>query len=130
MYKEGQNFLEFAGEKYGEEKIALLLENFWMFKSFNELMAHTFGKPIERIDAEWQYHLKKKYYPLLEERFPTEFGSLKITETGYNFSPVYYKFNDRHFIFFMANRDGYSSLYRIELSPEYYPLDYPQLILR
>jgi hypothetical protein len=130
MYKEGQSFLEFAAEKYGREKIAQVLENFWMYTKFSQVLEHTFKRSIEQIDAEWYYHLRQKYYPLLVKSFPTEFGSFKVTEDGFNFTPVYYKFNNRNFIYFTANRDGYSSLYRVELSPEHFPIDYPELILR
>ena len=130
MYKEGQSFLEFAAEKYGEEKIALLLENFWMYSYFNDVLETTFKQSFEQIDAEWKYWLRKKYYPLMESSYPTEFGSLKVTKDGFNFSPVYFKYLNRHFLYFVANRDGYSSLYRLEVSPEYIPIDSPELILR
>src|SRR5690606_9402672 len=70
MYKEGQSFLEFVEEKYGEEKIPLFLENFWMYRDFNKVIAYTIGKPIDEIDSEWQFYLKRKYYPLMENRIP------------------------------------------------------------
>jgi len=130
MYKEGQNFLEFAAEKYGESKIGLLLDNFWMYSNFNRVLETTFKQSFEKIDAEWSYWLRKKYYPLMESSYPTEFGSSKITKEGFNFSPVFYRDNNRNYLYFNANRDGYSSLYRIELNEEYYPLDSPELVLR
>ena len=79
MYKEGQNFLEYASEKYGKEKVLLLLENFWMYPKFSKVIEHTFKNDYEQIDAEWQYYLRKKYFPLMEDNYPTEFGSKKIT---------------------------------------------------
>jgi hypothetical protein len=130
MYKEGQNFLEFAAERYGYERIALLLENFWMHSSFDDLLETTFNKPFEKIAAEWEYWLKKKYYPLIESSYPTEFGSIKVTEDGFNFSPVYFKDKKKHYLYFTANRDGYSSIYRIELSSEFTPINSPELIIR
>ncbi len=130
MYKEGQNFLEFASEKYGKEKVLLLLDNFWMYPNFSNVIEHTFKNAYERIDAEWQYYLRKKYFPLMEDNYPTEFGSKKITEDGYNFSPVYFEIDKKKYLYFLANRDGYSSLYRVELTPEYLKFDYPELILR
>ena len=66
----------------------------------------------------------------MESSYPTEFGSLKVTEKGYNFTPVYVKLQNRHFLYYLANSDGYSSLYRIEISPEYFPIDSPELVLR
>ena len=130
MYKEGQSFLEFAAEKYGEERIGMLLDNFWMYSSFNQVLETTFKQSFEQIDAEWNYWLRKKYYPLMESSYPTEFGSLKVTKKGFNFTPVYFKIHNRHFFYYLANNDGYSSIYRIEISPEYIPIDSPELILR
>lgn len=130
MYKEGQNFLEFVEEKYGKEKVPLMLENFWMFTNFNKVIEHTIGKSIEEIDNEWLYHLKKKYYPLMENRAPLEHVSKKITEDGFNFSPVYYQKSDERYIYFVANRNGYSSLYRIEVDEDLNPVDSPELVLQ
>lgn len=62
MYKEGQSFLEFVKEIHGEEKIPLMLENFWMYSDFNKVIAYTLGKSIEDIDSEWLLYLKKKIF--------------------------------------------------------------------
>lgn len=130
MYKEGQSFLEFVEEKYGAEKISLILENFWLYKNFNDILEHTLGKSIEEIDNEWSFHLKRKYFPLLADKVPQEIGAKKLTSWGFNFSPVYYQTKDSSFIFFSANRDGYSSLYKLVLDKNYNPVDEPELILR
>jgi hypothetical protein len=131
MYKEGQSFLEFAAEKYGEERIGMLLDNFWMYTSFNRLLETTFNQSFEQIDAEWNYWLRKKYFPLMESGYPTEFGSRKVTGRGFNFTPVYFKLQNRHYLYYVANNDGYSSIYRIEISPDgYIPGDSPELVLR
>ena len=130
MYKEGQSFLEFVEEKYGAEKIPLMLENFWLYKNFNDILEHTLGKSIEEIDNEWSFHLKRKYFPLLADKVPQEIGAKKLTDWGFNFSPVYYQTKDSSFIFFSANRDGYSSLYKLVLDKNYNPVDEPELILR
>lgn len=130
MYKEGQSFLEFVEEKYGAEKIPLMLENFWLYKNFNDILEHTLGKSIEQIDNEWSFHLKRKYFPLLADKVPQEINAKKLTDWGFNFSPVYYQTKDSSFIFFSANRDGYSSLYKLVLDKNYNPVDEPELILR
>jgi hypothetical protein len=130
MYKEGQSFLEFAAEKYGEEKIELLLDNFWMYSTFREVIEFTFKKSFEQIDSEWFYHLRKKYFPLMESRYPAEFGSVKITEDGFNFSPIYYESSEKKYLIYAANRDGYSSLYKMEINSGNQPAGSPELILR
>ncbi|HVO75749.1 MAG TPA: BamA/TamA family outer membrane protein [Ignavibacteriaceae bacterium] len=130
MYKEGQCFLEFVEEKYGSEKVPLLLENFWMDNNFNKVIEHTLGKKIEEIDSEWLFYLKRKYYPLLQDKAPLEHAAKKITDFGFNFSPVKYNIDGKDYIYFIANRDGYSSLYRMEYNPANNEMPDPELVLR
>lgn len=127
MYKAGQNFLEFLDKKYGFDKIPMLLENFWMFTKFDDILEHTLGQSIEQIDIEWQYELKKKYYPLLADKKPQEVGSKKITNFGFNFSPVHYQKGDSSFIYFNGNRDGYSSIYKLIINSD--NVEYPKVNL-
>lgn len=129
MYKEGQSFLEFVEEKYGAEKIPLILENFWMYKSFNKVIEHTLEKSIEELDREWTYYLKQKYYPLFSDRVPQEIGAKKITDFGFNFSPVYFENKEQKFICFVANRDGYSSVYKLEIDDKFKAINDPEILL-
>lgn len=129
MYKEGQSFLEFVDENYGPEKIEMMLENFWMYSSFNDLIEDVLGMTIEQIDIEWQYHLRKKYYPLYESKVPQNIAAKAITDFGYNFSPVHYKMDKKDYVFFIANRTGYSSIYKMELDENLLPVDDPELII-
>jgi len=130
MYKEGQNFLEYVEEKYGREKIPLMLENFWMFSKFSKIIEYTLGKKIEEIDKEWTFYLKKKYYPLIEDNTPLENASTKLTKKGFNFSPVYYEENNKKYIYFVANRNGYSSLYKLEMNENEETDDDAELVLQ
>ncbi len=59
MYKEGQNFLEFVAKKFGHEKVLQILDNFWMYPSFNKVLAYTLGEPVEKIDRDWSFSLKE-----------------------------------------------------------------------
>lgn len=130
MYKEGQSFLEFVAENYGDEKVLLMLENFWMYKNFNDLVEYLLQKSIEEIDDEWVYWLRKKYYPLFDEKVPYNIGAKKITEKGFYFSPVHLKENGKDYIYTSANRDGYSSIYKIEVDSTLQQKHKPELVLR
>ena len=134
MYKEGQSFLEFVEEKYGPEKIPLMLDNFWMYTNFNKVISYTVGKSIEDLDSEWLLHLKKKYFPLIEDKVPIENAAKKITNFGYNFSPVAYQKEKEKFIYFVGNRDGYSSLYKMKLAERTFDdeneYEDPELVIR
>ena len=130
MYKEGQNFLHFVEEEYGPEKVMLLIDNIWMFADFTKVLEHTLGKPIEDIDSEWTFYLKRKYYPLLSDKAPLQNSAQQLTHFGFNFSPVPYKINGDTWLYFPANRDGYSSLYRMKINVKKKSDLEPELILR
>lgn len=130
MYKEGQSFLEFVKANYGNEKVLQFIDNLWMYKKFNSVISYTLGKPLEVIDNEWEYYLKKKYFPLLQTRTPLNINTKKITDFGFNFTPVSYQSGDKKYIYFTANRDGYSSLYRVELNKDEEKLKNPEVVIR
>ncbi len=118
MYKEGQSFLEFVASEYGEDKILLLLENFWRFTSFTEVIEFTLNESIEDIDKKWHYTLKQKYFPLFADKFPFHIGSKKLTNAGFNFSPNYLDRDSTEYIYFIGNHSGYSSVFRLPYQPE------------
>ncbi len=115
MYKEGQNLLQFIAERYGEEKILLLMENFWKSKSFDEIFKLTVGRTYAEFDKEWVYALKKKYYPLLQNEDQPSAVARSIVTEGFNAKPVWYKSGTRGEIYFIGNYTGYTSIYRIAL---------------
>lgn len=114
MYKFGQKILEFVAQRYGEEKILLLLENFWKSNNFEDVWKFTLGVSFEEFDKEWKYFLRKNYYPIISNADLPGFVTDKLTDFGFNFSPFYCE--EDQSIIFLANRNGYSSIYRLELN--------------
>lgn len=129
MYKEGQNFLEFVSKNYGEDKILMLIENIWRFTKFEEVIEFTLGESFEKVDNDWHYYLKQKYYPLYKDKTPHAIDSKKITNEGYNFSPNYYNNKGSEEIYFIGNRSGYSSVYKMNYNPESTDYLKPEVIL-
>ncbi len=113
MYKEGQKILDYVSEVFDEEKILQLIENFWKSNNFEDVWKITLGKNYEEFDIDWLYALKKEYYPYLTLKDPPSVKGTKITKQGFNFSPNYFEIGNEKWIYFLANRDGYSSIYRM-----------------
>lgn len=111
MYKEGQNALSFISRTYGEEKILLLMENFWKDAIFNEVLKLTIGKNYKDFDEEWLYSLKKEYYPLLKGFDSPAQVTQRITKEGFNSKPVVYEHDSTRTVYFIGNRTGYTSIY-------------------
>lgn len=129
MYKAGQFFFGFVSEKYGPEKVNRMLENIWLFDSFDKVIAYTIGKPFYQIETEFQNYLRLQYFPLYKNQYPLEGYSRKLTDFGYNFNPVLYNKDGKKTIIFAANRDGYSSLYRMNYSDTVL-MEKPELLLQ
>lgn len=118
MYKEGQNIMEFIAERYGPEKILLLMENFWKSASFSEVMKQTIGKTYKEFDEEWLYSVKKKYYPVLSNEDLPSGVAKNLINVGFNSKPLYYKRDGKRELYFVGNHTGYSSIFRIDLDQE------------
>lgn len=131
MYKEGQYLLDFIEERYGEDKLLLLMENMWRHTSFNEVMKATIGKDYKEFDEEWLYALKKKYYPVLSGSDFTSYASTAVVKKGFNTKPVFYKNGAVREVYFIANYTGYTSIYKTLLDPEKEDeTQEPQLVLQ
>ncbi len=112
MYKEGQAILKYIAERYGEEKILRIMQNVWKSDRFSEIMKMTIGKDYKELNEEWFYHLKKSIYPLMVRKDLPRMVTTRITERGFNSLPAFYRDGEVPMVVFMANRDGYSSIYQ------------------
>ncbi|KPL04285.1 MAG: hypothetical protein AMJ90_01505 [candidate division Zixibacteria bacterium SM23_73_2] len=111
MYKEGESFCNFISEEYGDYRLALIYDNYFKEGDFSKTVEITFGKPLEKLGEEWEYHLKKKYFPHIEDSdFPDKVAR-KLTYDGINLKPVIVRRDSENWIAFKSNKLGYSSIY-------------------
>lgn len=129
MYKEGQQFLKFVSEEYGEDKILAMMENFWRFSNFNDVIEFTLGEKINQIDEKWIYKIRQRYFPLYNVNHPHTINSKRITEMGFNFSPRVYTNNSSTEIYFVGNHYGYSSLMKINYKPDSLDTFKPEILI-
>ncbi len=88
MYKEGQAFLLWLRDRYGEPRIFDLLENAWRADDFESDFLMTFGRPLEEVDDEWFLAMQRRYYPVLAEtRRPWEVGRPLPQPSRFNLGP-------------------------------------------
>jgi Tol biopolymer transport system component len=116
MYKEGQNVLAYMASHYGEEKILMLLENFWKETAFSDILKLTIGKNYKEFDEEWLYALKKQYYPLLATNDAPSHASRKLATEGFNAKPVVFEHDSTREVYFVGNRTGYTGIYKKSLN--------------
>ena len=130
MYKVGQSIMKYMGETYGDDKIADLFDDWWKGKTFSDNVKVTYGKTLAEIGKEWEYNLKKTYYPYIEmQELPDRVGS-RLTFDGYNLKPAIFlkdtKEGRKEYIAFKTYRLGYTMISEMPLDGE--KADYETLI--
>lgn len=115
MYKLGQKVLEYIADKYGEEKVLELIDNFWIDDDFSLVMKYTIGKDYKEFDKEFLPYMKAYY----QKEKSTEDVPTKTTQNIYSkafgHKPVYTNFNGLNEVFFIGDEAGYTSVYRIKV---------------
>jgi Tol biopolymer transport system component len=115
MYKEGESFLRFLEEEYGDDKISLLYDNYWKGKDFSRAVENTFGKTLDDLGEDWEYRLKKQYFPEIETSDLPERTATQLTFKGFNLKPAVVSYTNEkrqeNWIAFKSNKLGYSSIY-------------------
>lgn len=120
LYKEGQSFLRFLEETYGQEKILLIMEAIWWESDFYKVIESVLEKPFEELAEEWKYFIKKRVYPILGTSDSPSSSSVGLTVEGINAAPTYYG-SDEERVIFLTNRMGYSDIYAKSLGTDHPP---------
>jgi hypothetical protein len=88
MYKEGQAFLLWLRDRYGEARIFDLLENSWRADDFDTDFKLTYGRPLVDVDNEWFLAMQKRYYPVIAEaQRPREIARPLPQPSRFNLGP-------------------------------------------
>jgi hypothetical protein len=88
MYKEGQSFLLWLSERWGDKRIFELLENAWRAEDFETCFRLTYGRSLREVDDEWFLSLKKRYFPALAASVrPTEVARPFAQHSRFNLGP-------------------------------------------
>ena len=116
MYKIGESFLDFVEREYGDDKIGMIFENYWKGNSFREVFQITFHKSLVEVWTEWEYSLKKEYFPQIKESDLPDRVFSQLTFDGINIKPEPLSLEGKEWVVFKSNKLGYSSI--CLMSPE------------
>ena len=70
VYAIGGDLVRFLAERYGEWRLVQAHDDAWKYGTFEELLVGIFGKPSAQLTLEWQYALRRRYYPQVETQKP------------------------------------------------------------
>lgn len=117
MYKEGQSICEYMARRYGEDVFERILHNWWRAETFAEVFEVTTGEPLQTLDESWQYDLKKRILPIIEDADPPSQMAAALTSSGFNLKPSVAKTAsvataDSQRVLYFSNTQGYTQIVR------------------
>ncbi|MEA3296307.1 MAG: hypothetical protein U9R56_00400 [candidate division Zixibacteria bacterium] len=115
MYKIGESICHFIDSTYGSDKIPRLFGNWHKGRDFDEVVEITLGVDLEKLSEKWEYHLKKKYFPEIENSDLPGMESRPVTSGGFSEKGVPIRWDDgngsRDWVVYKAHLMGYAGIY-------------------
>ncbi|NQT25640.1 PD40 domain-containing protein [candidate division KSB1 bacterium] len=114
VYKGGQSVLNYIADKYGEQKISEILGKVRLSRNVNQGIKQSIGIDLEELSERWHKHLRKTYWPDVENRHEPEDLAKRLTdheknEHFLNGSPSVSPKGDR--IAYLSDRSNYTDIY-------------------
>ena len=109
-YKLGQLAVAYLTETYGREKIAEILQGLRQSrtKDINQVFIEVLGVELEEFDKAWRQTVRKRYWPLIEDREFPDLAAKNLTEESkysHNIKPVWSPSGD--IIAYVTGNDGF-----------------------
>jgi Tol biopolymer transport system component len=116
LYKEGQSFMRYFEQIYGADRIRLIMEEFYHYDTFEEVITAVTKVPYSEITHNWRLSLKKAAGGSLVMQDMPSVNSSRFTNGGANVSPAYYHdASGKSHVVYLSSRDGYTNVYRQRL---------------
>ena len=118
-YKEGQAFLRWFEEQYGIDRIRRLMEDYWIYQTFQECLEHIAGLKFQDLHSQWLQSLRHRTADDLAGDAPGMSQSSLITSEGVNIFPVtYLDSRDQRHVVYLSSREGFPVIYQHPLYSE------------
>ncbi len=109
-YKLGQLAVAYLTETYGREKIAEILQGLRQSrtKDINRVFQEVLGVELEEFDKAWRQTVRKRYWPLVEDRELPDLVAKNLTEESrysHNIKPVWSPSGD--IIAYVTGNEGF-----------------------
>jgi hypothetical protein len=117
-YPVGAELHRYLADRFGEEYIVRLYEEYRLYDSFDAALEGILGVDLDQLSEEWRYTLERRFFPRYAERPPLGVGARAVVSEGSaNFKPlVHVAAGDTAAqLLFLSPRSGYTDLYRMPL---------------
>jgi Tol biopolymer transport system component len=116
VYPLGGTLVRFLATRYGDWRIVQLYDDVWKYPDFAALVRGVFGRTLEQLTAEWQYDMRRRFYPTVTAQRPLELDARRIATLA--IKPVVWTepYDSTPQVLYLSPRTGYTDIYAVPLA--------------
>src|SRR5437867_7369488 len=111
VYPLGGAIVRFLGTTYGDWRIGELYRELWKYTTFEEAVAGVYGKTLTQLSGEWQYWMRRRYYPAVQEGRPLAVSAEVLARLA--IKPTAYRLpgDSTAAVLYFSPSTGYTNIY-------------------
>ena len=116
VYPLGGTLVRFLATRYGDWRIVQMYDDVWKYPDFAALVRGVFGRTLEQLSAEWQYDMRRRYYPTVTAQRPLELDARRIAELAIKPAVWTEPYDSTPQVLYISPRNGYTDIYEVPLA--------------
>jgi hypothetical protein len=118
VYPLGGTLVRFLAGRYGDWRIVQMYDDVWKYPDFAGLVRGVFGRTLEQLTAEWQYEMRRRFYPTVRAQRPLELDARRIATLAIKPAVWTEPFDSLPQVLYLSPRNGYMDIYTVPLTGE------------
>ncbi len=82
VYPIGGRIHRWLAEAYGDWRAAMLYQELYRYATFDEAIQGVYGRSLEQLNEEFQFSMRRDYYPTAAERVPLTVAAREVATTS------------------------------------------------
>ncbi len=116
VYPLGGTLMRFLGTRYGDWRIVQAYDDLWKYQDFAALVQGVFGRSVDELTAEWQYDMRRHFYPTVAAQRPLELDARKIAALAVKPAVWTPPGDTAAQVLYISPRTGYTNIYAAPLT--------------
>jgi hypothetical protein len=116
VYPIGGQLVRYLAQHYGDWRFVQLYDDLWKYDDVQEALQDVFGKSLDELTAEWQYDLRRRWYPLVTEQRPLRLTAQRVASLALKPAVWTPPGDTTAEVLFLSPRTGYTNVYATPLA--------------
>lgn len=116
VYPLGGTLVRFLATRYGDWRIVQVYDDLWKYGDLDALFRGVFGRSEEQLTAEWQYDMRRRFYPSVTAQRPLELDARRIASLAVKPAVWTAPGDTAPQVLYLSPRTGYTNIYAAPLT--------------